>query len=340
MSDKKTVPVEDSAGKVLLHDVTGIVPGEEKGAAFKKGHVIQAEDIPRLKDLGKENIYVFEQGEDQYHETEAGEFFKEFAGKQVAVAGPEEGKVVFSSRGAGLVEIDKKTVDLVNEYENVVFTTIHSDQPVEENEQLAGIRIVPLVMDKQPVDEIMERVESPPLRVRPFVTKQVGLVVTGSEVASGRIEDEFEPVITEKIEAYNSQVQEYEIVGDDPAKLVAEMERMISAGCDFIILTGGMSVDPDDRTSEAISQAGVDVVSYGTPVLPGNMFMVGYKGEIPVFGVPACAIFYEVTALDLFLPYVFAEKRITEADVNRKGYGGFCRHCDQCTFPGCEFGKR
>ncbi len=340
MSEKKTIPVDEAVGEVLLQDITRIVPGQQKGPAFEKGHIIREEDVPVLKDLGKENIYVFEYGEDQYHEEEAGELFKQFAGKNVQTTGPSEGKVVFKSRLEGLVEIDKNIVDLVNEIENIVFTTIHSDQPVIEKEELAGIRIIPLVMDKKPVDEIIKRVESPPVRVLPFTRKNVGLVVTGSEVASGRIEDEFKPVITEKINSYNSTVEEYEIVGDDPGKITGEIERMVAAGCDFIILTGGMSVDPDDRTSEAIRNAGVEVVSYGAPVLPGNMFMVGYKNEIPVFGVPACAIFYEITALDLFLPYVFAGRKITQEKINKKGYGGYCRHCPNCSFPSCEFGKR
>ncbi|MGM0380983.1 MAG: molybdopterin-binding protein [bacterium] len=340
MTEKKTVPVEEAVGEVLLQDITRIAPDEDKGPAFKKGHVIKSEDVSRLKDLGKENIYVFELGEDQYHEEEAGELFKQFAGSNVKTSGPSEGKVVFRSGVNGMVDIDKQAVDMVNKTENIVFTTLHSDQPVGEEEDLAGIRIVPLVMDKAPVDKIVNKIQSPPLSVHPFTSKKVGLIVTGSEVASGRIDDAFKPVITSKVQQYNSTVQEYEVVGDEPERMVVEIERMISAGCDFIILTGGMSVDPDDKTSRAIREAGVEVVSYGAPVLPGNMFMAGYRDDIPVFGVPACAIYYKRTALDLFLPYVFADKKITAEDINKKGYGGYCRHCSTCTFPSCEFGKR
>ncbi len=340
MCEKQTVPVEKAVGHVLMHDVTRIVPGEEKGPAFEKGHVIEEGDIPRLKDLGKENIYAFELAEDEYHENEAGELFKRFAGRQVSTAGPSEGKVVFSASTDGMVEVNKAAVDTVNKTGSIVFTTIHSDQPVETGEELAGIRITPLTIDKATVDSTLGKIPEPPLSVHPFTSKEVGLIVTGSEVASGRIDDEFKPVITRKVNNYNSTVEYYEIVGDRPEKLQAKIESQAASGAEFIILTGGMSVDPDDRTAEAIASAGVEIVSAGAPVLPGNMFTVGYKEGIPVFGVPACAIFYERTALDLFLPYVFSNRKITRSDVYKKGYGGFCRHCDVCTFPTCEFGKR
>ncbi len=337
---KRTVPVEDAVGHVLMHDITRIVPGEHKGPAFKKGHVIKEEDVSLLKDIGKENIYVFELSEDEYHENEAGELFKQFAGSNVKTSGPSEGKILYKAEVDGLVEISKQTVDAVNMSEDIVFTTIHSNQPVKKGEALAGIRVTPLTIDKQAVDEVIAAVSSPPVNVRSFSSKDVGLIVTGSEVASGRIEDEFGPIISRKVKAYGSEIKNKQIIGDDPDKLKLEIEKMLSTGIDFLILTGGMSVDPDDKTGAAIQEAGVEIVSSGAPVLPGNMFMVGYKGDIPVFGVPACAIFYEITVLDLFLPWVFADKEITRLDVAKKGYGGYCRHCEICTFPGCEFGKR
>ncbi|MFH1414681.1 MAG: molybdopterin-binding protein [Elusimicrobiota bacterium] len=335
----KTVKVEDSVGKIIMHDITCIIPGEFKGPVFKKGHIVSGEDIGKLKDLGKDNLYIFDISQEEYHEDEAAEIFKAFAGENVSAAGPAEGKVVFSSEVDGLVKIDREKIDAINNIRDIVFTTIHSGIPVFSKDKIAGIRIVPLVVRKEYVDKAVLYADDVLLSVSPFREKKVGLAVTGNEVASGRIKDGFRPRIEKKISAYGSTVTEFAIIEDDPEKLKKKIFDMAEKGCELIILTGGMSVDPDDTTKTAIASAGVDVVSYGVPVLPGNMFMAGYLGDIPVLGVPACALFFEVTVLDLFLPYVFSDTRITENDMKGRGYGGYCRHCDICIFPRCGFGK-
>lgn len=335
----KTVSLEHSVGKVLMHDITRIVPGEFKGPAFKKGHVIKEGDIEKLKDLGKEKIYVFDIAGDEYHENEAAELFKRFAGENVRTSGPSEGKVLFSSQADGLVKINKDIVKQINSIGDIVLTTIHSHVPVKKDDKIAGIRVIPLVVKKKYVEEALGCGSMPFISVVPFKEKKVGLIVTGSEIASGRIKDAFRPRIEKKVKDYKSSICDFKIMGNDPGKLKEAILNMANNGCNFIILTGGMSVDPDDTTKTAIRDAGVDVVSYGAPVLPGNMFMVGYMGKVPVFGVPACALFFDITVLDLFLPYAFSDVRITPEDIINRGYGGYCRHCDICNFPHCGFGK-
>lgn len=335
----ETVKTEDAVGKVLLHDITCVIPGKFKGTAFKKGHVIRVEDIKILKQIGKENIFVFDIPEDEYHEDNAGELFKKFAGKNIYTKGPAEGKITFISEVTGLVKIDKNTVSKINSIDNIVFTTVHSHISVTKDESLAGIRIIPLSLKKNIVNKAISYSENPPISVSPFIEKKVGLIVTGNEVASGKTKDAFQPVISMKVKEYNSKIFKYIILKDDIELITNKILEMKDIGCNFIILTGGMSVDPDDTTKLAIRKAGVEVVNYGVPVLPGNMFMVGYLDKIPVFRVPAAAIFFKNTVLDLFLPYVFSNTKISKNDLINKGYGGFCRHCKICNFPYCGFGK-
>jgi hypothetical protein len=255
------------------------------------------------------------------------------------VSGPSEGKILFSSEVDGLVRVNKEIVNNINSVDDIVLTTIHSNIPVKKDERLAGMRIIPLVVKKEKVESAMHYAHTKPVAVAPFKEKKVGLIVTGTEVASGRIKDGFKPVIEKKVADYNSAICDFGVIGDEPEKLVRKIINMKDNGCELIILTGGMSVDPDDITKTAIKDAGVDVVSYGAPVLPGNMFMVGYLGGVPVFGVPACALFFKITVLDLFLPYAFSDTKITKEDIINSGYGGYCRHCEVCSFPSCGFGK-
>ncbi|MBU2529588.1 MAG: molybdopterin-binding protein [Elusimicrobia bacterium] len=333
------IKVDDAIGKVLPHDITQIVPGKVKGAAFKKGHIIRKQDIKKLKSLGKEHIYTINMPADHYHEDEAALKFLKLAGKNIKTTGPAEGKVQFIAGCDGFLQINKKAVDKINNIEHMVFTTMHSNIPVKKNNSLAGIRIVPLIIDKKSVQRVLKIGKPQPISIIPFKKKKVGLIVTGEEVASGKIKDAFLPVMEKKLKEYGCRINEFRIMGDDMEKLRNEILAMAKKGCDFIMLTGGMSVDPDDITKVAIRRAGVKVVAYGAPILPGNMFMAGYLKDIPVFGVPACAMFHGITALDLFLPYVFSNTKITKKDIIMRGYGGFCRHCKVCIFPRCGWGK-
>ena len=335
----KIIKVDDAVGKVLPHDITRIVPGKVKGAAFRKGHIIRKQDIKKLKSLGKEHIYTINMPKDHYHEDEAALKFRKLGGKNIKTTGPLEGKVQFIAACSGFLKINKEAVNKINGIEHMVFTTIHSDIPVKKNDKIAGIRIIPLIVDKKAVQKVLKIGSVPPLSIAPFKKKKVGLIVTGEEVASGKIKDGFRPVMERKMKDYGSKIDEFKIIGDDVEKLKNEILALYKKGCDFIMLTGGMSVDPDDITKIAIRRAGVKVISYGAPILPGNMFMAGYLKNIPVFGVPACALFYNITALDLFLPFVFSNTKIIKKDITARGYGGFCRNCKVCIFPGCGWGK-
>lgn len=335
----KTVSVEKAIGKVLVHDVTCVIPGVSKGPVFRKGHKITLGDIKKLRDTGKENIFVFDLKESDCHEDEAAERFKEIAGKNIKCAGPSEGKVQFYSECNGLLEINKSAVDKINSLGYVVLTTLHSHISVSKDDAVAGMRVIPLVISRKKLDTIMHRAGEQIISVRRYSKKNIGLIVTGNEVASGRIKDGFFPVISKKIKKYNSKIGYYVKVNDKTETIKRKINEAVRSGCNFIIITGGMSVDPDDKTKAAITQAGINVVKYGVPVLPGNMFMVGYLGEIPVFGLPACALFYKTTVLDIFLPYAFSNIKIIKSELVSKGYGGFCRHCKACSFPECSFGK-
>ncbi len=339
-NDLRTIPVEDAVGTVLMHDITRIIPGREKGPAFKRGYIIKKEDIEILKDLGKENIYAFDIPEDRYHENKAAEKFRSFAGENVFAGEPSESKVTFKAQKDGLVIINKSAVNSINRIGDIALTTIHTDIPVREGDLIGGIRTISLIIKKDKVLKALKIAgDAKLIEVRPFEVKRVALIVTGREVASGRIKDKFRPVIEKKVKEYNSSIVHYVLAGDDREKITEEIQKAVNKGCNFIILTGGMSVDPDDKTQKAIKDAGVETVRYGVPILPGNMFMSGYIKDIPVFGVPACALFYDTTVLDIFIPYVFSNTRIKRDMITSRGYGGFCRHCKVCVYPRCALGK-
>lgn len=334
--------VEDSVGAVLCHDITRIVPGEFKGRAFKKGHIVRPEDVPELLRLGKEHVYVWENKPGIVHEDVAAtRIAQACAGIGVTTAEPTEGKVNLTAVGPGLLTINVAAIGEINAIESVVLATRHGNCPVNAGDMVAGTRVIPLVVAEGEVEraeEICRRV-GPVITVRPFRTLTASLIVTGNEVYHGRIADRFGPAVTRKLAAYGVDVIDRALVPDDARLIADEIRRMGAGGAGLIVVTGGMSVDPDDLTPAAIRAAADEVVTYGAPVLPGSMFMLAYLGGIPVVGLPGCVMHDNRTVFDLVLPRLLAGEQVTRGDITLMGHGGLCLRCAPCRWPACPFGK-
>lgn len=337
-----TVRTEDAVGMVLGHDMTEIIPGVFKGVAFKKGHIIKEEDIERLLRIGKEHIYVFNLKEGEIHENEAAiRMGNMFAGSGISFNEPHEGKISLRPEYEGLLKINRDLLDDVNSIDGMCIATIPENIRVEKDDLLGGCRIIPLTIEKEIIDDIekMTKGKEKLFQVKEFIPHKVALIVTGSEVYKGRIEDKFGPIIKRKVESYNSTLFNKTIVDDsteDIKKAIFDAKEM---GAEMIIVTGGMSVDPDDKTPGAIKSTGAHIVTYGTPVLPGAMLLLAYLDDIPVFGLPGGVLFSEITSFDLILPRVLVGEKLVKRDITKMGYGGQCISCDLCTYPNCHFGK-
>lgn len=337
----KTIPVEQSIGMVLPHDVTEIVKGQKKGSAFKKGHIIRPEDIDHLKRLGKDNIYILTLTGDQIHENEAALLLaKALAGEGVVMSGtPDEGKVVLTAAHDGLLRVNTAQLLEFNLLGEVMCATLHDNTPVKGGDTVAGTRLIPLVAQRSLVKQAARTAarDGATLRVLPLRSARAGLVITGNEVFHGRIQDRFEEVLREKLRNLGSEIVRVELAPDDPALIAAAIGRCLETGADLIVTSGGMSVDPDDVTRAGILAAGANDATYGSPVLPGAMFFSGRLGNVPVLGVPACGMFHRITVLDVVLPRILTGEKIGRRELAALGHGGLCRNCPTCRYPACSF---
>ena len=320
----KLIRTEDAVGQVLCHDITQIIPGQFKGARFRKGHIVQPEDIPVLLSIGKENLYVWE---------------KAAAGRNIHGTEPKEGKIELVADCDGLLKIDRAALLAVNRTPQMMIAAIHGDLPVKKGQKLAGTRIIPLVIEQEKMDAMQAAAGSEPiLNVLPFHPKKFAVITTGSEVFKGRIEDKFTPILVGKLAEYGCEMTYHKTCDDDPAGITAAILEAKAAGCELIFTTGGMSVDPDDRTPLAIKNTGAEIITYGAPVLPGAMFLVSYLDGVPVCGLPGCVMYAKRTIFDLLLPRLLADDPITAEDIARLGEGGLCLGCAECHWPNCGFG--
>ena len=339
----KQIPVKKAIGTVLCHDITAIDPEKRfKGPAFKKGHVIQPSDIEKLLDLGKRHLYVFEMKAGKLHENEAARRIAvAAAGANLSLSDPSEGKVQIAAAAKGLLKINSRALNKINRIHDIIFSTLHSNQIVHPNQDVAGTRIIPLITDEKRIRrvETICQTDYPLIQVKPLQHHKVGIIITGSEVYRGRIQDQFGPVILKKFEQLGSEIIQKKFVSDDVEMTIAAIHSMMEAGAQIIAITGGMSVDPDDQTPVSIRRAGAHVISYGAPVLPGAMFMMAYLDKVPIVGLPGCVMYFRTSIFDLVVPRILAGEAIKRADIAAMGHGGFCAACDRCRFPKCAFGK-
>lgn len=381
----KLIQTVDAEGAVLCHDITQIIKGVTKDAIFRKGHIVRKEDIPVLLSVGKDQLYVWENEEGMLHENDAAEILASLCmGEFMEKSQPKEGKIELKASCDGLLKVDRAGLRAINRFGQMMIASRHGNFAVKKGDKLAGTRIIPLVIEEEKMKAVQKAAAEatggkPIFALKPFNHKKVGIVTTGNEVYAGRIQDEFTPVIREKLAAFDTEVIDHVIWNDDDKKVTASILSMIEQGADMVICTGGMSVDPDDRTPLAIKNTGAKIVSYGAPVLPGAMFLLAYytvKGNdasnreagkavetgadktagktkktgtageretkertVAVMGLPGCVMYAKRTIFDLVLPRVMADDPVTPEELAGLGEGGLCLNCPVCTFPNCGFGK-
>jgi len=337
----KQVAVEQAVGTVLAHDLTQIIPGEYKGAKFEKGHVVKEEDIPVLLSMGKKHLFIIEKDDTDVHENEAAQRIAfAAAGQGIRLTGPSEGKIELIAEYDGLLKINTDLLSRLIDQDEIMFATIHENQMVNAGDKVAGTRVIPLFVNEGIVkgaEAVLS--EAKLIQVKPLLNMKVGVVTTGSEVYTGKIKDAFGPVLVDKFGKLGSTVVEQLFADDDEEMIANCIKQLIDIGVDIIGVTGGMSVDPDDRTPSGIRKAGGHMITYGAPVLPGAMFMLSYIGDVPVVGLPGCVMYNRISVFDLIVPRLLAGEVPSRGDIKKLAHGGLCLNCKVCTYPNCGYGK-
>lgn len=336
------VNTTEAVGHVLCHDMTQIIRGEKKGPVFRKGHILREEDIPVLLSIGKEHLYVWEKKAGMIHEDEAAEMLYQLCkGAHMKASEIKEGKIELIAASDGVLKINLEKMNKINALGDIMIASRHGNFPVKAGDTIAGTRVIPLVIAEQKMNQARAICEDEPIfEIRQYVRKKVGIVTTGSEVYHGRIKDTFTPVIEEKLAEFDAEIIGHVISDDQHEMITQSIISLIEQGADMIICTGGMSVDPDDRTPLAIKNTGARMITYGAPVLPGAMFLLAYYDKtIPIMGLPGCVMYAKRTIFDLVLSRIMTDEKLKITDFTTLGQGGLCLSCDVCTYPNCGFGK-
>ena len=338
----KQIKIEDAVGTILAHDMTRIIPGQFKGVGFKKGHCITKADLPELLKIGKHHVFVLELSDGELHEDDAAlRIAPAISGANLEWTPPVEGKSNIRSQCSGLLKVNVEGLREINKIGDLIVSTLKTGTPVAKGKTVAATRIIPLTTKT----ERIERVEAiaaecaPILTVKPYKVMRFGAVVTGSEIYEGLIKDGFDQFVGAKAVQYGCEYIKKILTPDDPEKIAAAVTELRDLGCDLILTTGGLSVDPDDVTRMGVRQAEAELIAYGSPILPGAMFLYACLGDAVILGLPACVYYYPTTVYDLMLARVLVGEEITADTIADMGHGGLCQNCPECCYPNCSFGR-
>jgi len=338
----KKIPVEQAVGMILCHDITQIIPGKFKGPIFRKGHLVQEEDIEKLKKIGKEYLYIWVPEKGEIHENEASlRISKAVSGENIELTEAIEGKITLKSLTRGLFKVESELLYEINSMENITIPCLPNNFKVEKDQGLAGVRIVPLTIQEEKIRLIEElcQKKGTVFSVERYKKLKVAVITTGNEVYKGLIPDKFGPLLKEKFSYFGAEFQGQVFCADRTEEIKTAILQFREQGAELIALSGGMSVDPDDLTPKAIRESGAEIITYGVPVQPGNMFMLAYLGKTVLIGIPGASLFYKNTILDIVLPRIFIGDTLTKTDFIKMGEGGFCSTCSVCHYPYCYFGR-
>lgn len=325
----KKINVRNAEGYELCHDITQILPGEFKGAKFLRGHIIRKEDIEVLISLGKENIFVMEEEDKEknlIHENDAAMFIveklnldKEF----FEISDIREGKINITAKEDGILKIDINTLNKINKIGEIILVTKYNNSYIKKGENVAATRVIPLLIEKSQLDEMKEIVKDRNVLTFKKIdkNKKLALITTGNEVYNGIIKDKSKEALLKKYKKYELNDME-QVFSPDDKDTIKKYIKKFENEKDIIMCTGGMSIDPDDVTPSAIRESNWEIVTYGTPVLPGAMFMLAYKGEKVLIGLPGGVVFSEKTVFDILLPRILTDDRITKQEIIEMGHGG------------------
>jgi molybdenum cofactor synthesis domain-containing protein len=325
----RKIAIEDAVGQSLCHDLTAILETGFKGVRFKKEHIIRPEDLPVLRSMGKDHVFVWEPEVDEMHEDDcANALAQELISELISHSQPSEGKITLIGQVDGVLKINKSALANLNSVPDWTVTSLQDYQPITKNSNIAAFRIIPLVTKRDNVEKAVQiarqarQLGKPVFQVWPFQLMKVGIIITGNEIYEKRIPDAFEPILRKKLSRFPAFIDSVKFCPDDEKIILHTIQSLMDRDCRLILMTGGMSVDPDDVTPAAIRQSGATILMQGVPMQPGNMLTLAKKRGIIILGIPGASMHFPRTSLDVFLPRIFAGLIPTKTELAHLGVGG------------------
>ncbi len=319
----KKTPTDEAVGMVLAYDTTLVTP-MESSTLLERGHRITKSDVDRLKDSGVYLVWTEDNRGDLVYEWEiSSEIAKGISDASTVVIRGKHGIAFLVSKMPGLIHVEREKLINFNLNQDVLLITKNDGEAVGKEEITAAIDVVPLGLNRERFDEIVKLVSRGMVRVVPFKLSRIGLVITGTEIFEKRKKDQYYKIVKKKCDRYGWKIAYREIVPDNQELETRAIENARAAGVDAIIITGGMSVDPTDKTPSTIRDLGARVIAYGIPMKPTTMTIVSIWKKLPLFGISAGGIRYsDFNSIDVMFTKLMAGELPSKREIAELGMGG------------------
>jgi len=317
------ISVKDALGKKLGYDTTLVTP-QGASVLLPKGHIIKEEDISKLMDSGVYYIWIDEGEEEKelVYEWEITPYVaSRIVGEKVKIVQGKQGATLLYSKLPGILKLDVDGIINFNLNQKVLIITGSENEAFGKEELIGFVEVIPFSMGKSELESLISS-SNTLIDIIPFKYKKIGLVITGTEIYEGRKEDQYYPVIKAKCDKYGWEIVSKEIVPDDEDKIEKAIRNAKDSGAEAIIITGGTSVDPTDRTVYVIQKV-AKIVAYGILMKPTTMSIIAYWDSTPIFGISAGGIYHrEYNSVDKVFTLLMAGFELTPKDIAKIGIGG------------------
>jgi len=314
---------KDVVGRVLVHDL---------GPDLRKGTVLTADHLARVRQAGDVHVVELEPGD--LHEDDAAQRLAAALSSQgLTFTPPVQSQTRLTATHRGLVRVKADLVDAINALGYISVFTLMDGQAVAEGEEVAGCKVTPVAVPGNLVAaaEQMCREKGPVVELLSFQPLRTFVVAT--ERLKPKARDLFRAAVTAKLGWYGAEVLAVREVARTPEAVAAAYQEATDLGAQLVLFAGASAIDPLDPAYAELTSAGGQLLQLGAPMHPGSMLWLGKLGDAAVVGVASCAGFGRSSSLDLLLPFVFAYGRADAGDLLRLGHGGLIESAAGRRFP-------
>ena len=314
---------EDVVGRVLVHDL---------GPDLRKGTVLTADHLARVRQAGDVHVVELEPG-DIHEDNAAQRLAAALTGAGLAIQPPVQSQTRLTATHRGLVRVKADLVDAINALGYISVFTLMDGQAVAEGEEVAGCKVTPVAVPGNLVAaaEQMCREKGPVVELLSFQPLRTFVVAT--ERLKPKARDLFRAAVTAKLGWYGAEVLAVREVARTPEAVAAAYQEATDLDAQLVLFAGASAIDPLDPAYAELTSAGGQLLQLGAPMHPGSMLWLGKLGDAAVVGVASCAGFGRSSSLDLLLPFVFAYGRADAGDLLRLGHGGLIESAAGRRFP-------
>jgi hypothetical protein len=317
----QTIEVKNSTGRILC--CTIFRAGGKKLLA--KGHVISEEDARMLETEGMNEVWVTELEEGEVGEDEAVmQVASEIGCGSLEIRLAAGGRANLFTTEPCCILVDDELLKQINCTASMVIATTPNFSYAPAGHRVSTVKSIPFAVSQPQLEAVISIVKErgPILQARPIRSPLVA-VLYSDPVAGERARQLFENIMQQRLERLGTNTSFVLSSIEEEGAIARSLQHLLRGKPTAVLVASTTApAGPEDVVGRAMVRAGCHIERFLAPVEPGNLFLLGYKDDIPIVSAPGCFRSAKPNVLDLVLPPVLARYRVSGWEVACLGHGG------------------